>query len=70
VAIDGKAGMSLRPTQGLVDPDAFYAALAARQAGMDAEESLRFSARMILLLANELGDDEKLMEILAAAAAA
>ncbi|MDH4380768.1 MAG: DUF2783 domain-containing protein [Gammaproteobacteria bacterium] len=62
--------MSLRPTLGLVDPDAFYAALAARQAGMDAEESLRFSARMILLLANELGDDEKLMEILAAAAAA
>jgi hypothetical protein len=47
----------------------FYAALQARQAGMDAEESLGFCARLILLLANELGDDEKLMEILAAAAA-
>ena len=54
--------------QGLRDPDGFYAALLAQQTGMDAAQSLRYCARLILLLANELGDDARLLELLALAA--
>ncbi len=48
----------------LRDPDGFYAALLARQAGLDEAQSLRFCARLILLLANEVGDDERLQALL------
>ena len=40
----------------------------AQQTGMDAAQSLRYCARLILLLANELGDDARLLELLALAA--
>lgn len=53
---------------GLRDPDGFYAALLAQQAGLDAAQSLRYCARLILLLAHELGDDERLLRLLDAAA--
>ena len=48
----------------LRDPDAFYAGLMARQAGLDEAQSLRFCARLILLLANEVGEDERLQALL------
>lgn len=54
---------------GLRDPDGFYAALLAQQAGTDAAQSLRYCARLILLLAHELGDDERLLQLLERAAA-
>jgi len=36
---------------------------------MDAAQSLRYCARLILLLAHELGDDERLLQLLERAAA-
>lgn len=61
--------MSQTTAPGLRDPDGFYAALLAQQAGMAPAEALRFCARLILLLANEVGDDERLLALLAAAGA-
>ena len=52
------------------DPDAFYARLAAMNTALDAEASLRLMARLVLLLANQVGDAAVLDEILTAASAA
>lgn len=46
------------------DPDAFYAALMETLRGMDAAASLRFCARLVLLLANHIGDEEVLRDAL------
>ena len=53
--------MSLR------QPDELYAALMAQQAGMSEAESLRYCARLILLLANEVGEDARVLAMLAEA---
>ena len=50
-------------------PDDFYADLIAAHEGLDKAESDRFNARLILLLANHVGDREVLRQALAAAAA-
>lgn len=47
--------------------DDFYAALMAAHAGLSFEESARFNARLVLLLANRVGDLAELKEMLAAA---
>lgn len=47
--------------------DDFYAALMAAHEGLSLEESARLNARLVLLLANEVGDLERLKAILAAA---
>lgn len=49
------------------DPDAFYARLAALHDGLGAEESLELASRIILLLANQIGDARILGEVLEAA---
>ena len=48
-------------------PDDFYAALLALHEGRGKEESDAINARLILLLANHVGDMEVLREALAAA---
>ena len=49
--------------------DDFYAALMAAHEGLSFEESARLNARLVLLLANEVGDPERLKKVLAAAKA-
>lgn len=48
-------------------PDDFYAELLAAHEGLTKEESDAFNARLILLLANHVGDREVLAQALAAA---
>ncbi|MCH4563124.1 DUF2783 domain-containing protein [Halomonas sp. EGI 63088] len=49
------------------DPDAFYAALTEAHRERSEEESERINARLILLLANHVGDQQALEEALAIA---
>jgi len=50
------------------NPDAFYARLAAMHEGLTAEASLRLMSRLVLLLANQIGNQEILEACLMAAA--
>lgn len=50
------------------DPDAFYAALTELHRGRDEATSERINARLILLLANHIGDQEVLEQALRIAA--
>ncbi|MEL6961395.1 MAG: DUF2783 domain-containing protein [Pseudomonadota bacterium] len=49
------------------DPDSFYAELIATHEGLSEAESTALNARLILLLANHIGDRSVLKEALAAA---
>jgi hypothetical protein len=51
----------------IADPDEFYAALIAAHEGLSDDESAAFNARLILLLANHVGDHDALMQALEAA---
>lgn len=51
----------------LPDPDGFYAELIAAHDGLSDEESVALNARLILILANHIGDRDTLREALAAA---
>ncbi len=57
----------MRTDPGLTDPDGFYAALVAAQEGLDEEESSAFNARLIFLLANQIGDADVLQACIRAA---
>ncbi|MBZ0162563.1 MAG: DUF2783 domain-containing protein [Notoacmeibacter sp.] len=48
-------------------PDDFYAALIAAHEGLSKAESDAFNARLILVLANQIGDHETLLAALEAA---
>ncbi len=50
--------------------DDIYAALVEAHRGLDEAESRRLDARLILLLANEVGDDDRLLALIAEARAA
>ncbi len=54
--------MSLILTANIYDPDGFYAELIGAQRDLTEEESLRVSARLVLLLANHVGDRSVLSE--------
>jgi len=54
--------MSLILTPNIDDPDGFYAELIGAQRDLNEEESLRVSARLVLLLANHVGDRAVLSE--------
>jgi len=58
---------SLTTDPNLAAPDDFYAALIAMHRGLSEEESARCNARLILLLANHVGDAEVLAQAMAAA---
>ncbi len=49
------------------DPDGFYAELIEAHAGLSDGESTAFNARLVLLLANHIGDRETLSQALLAA---
>lgn len=59
------AELNLAPN--LTAPDDFYAALMAAHEGLSKHESDALNARLILLLANQIGDLDLLEEALAAA---
>jgi hypothetical protein len=48
----------------LRDADAFYQALLALHEGLDVEQSLALNARLILLMAQTIGEDAILHELL------
>ena len=54
----------------LTDPDGFYARLIGLHENLDAEAGSRLNARIILLMANQIGDDAVLHAILDAASSA
>lgn len=58
--------MKTDPT--IANPDDFYERLLDAHRGLTAEQSAQLNARLILLLANQVGDDKVLAECVAAAA--
>lgn len=60
--------MALVTEPNIADADDFYAALLAAHEGLSADESAAFNARLILILANHVGDGATLREALALAA--
>lgn len=59
--------MALTLAPNLADPDGFYAALLAAHQGLSPEDSQALNARLILILANQVGDPATLAEALALA---
>ena len=59
-------GLNTAPT--ISDPDGFYADLLNAHEGLSDDNSIAFNARLILILANHIGDRAVLTEALAAAA--
>lgn len=47
------------------DPDGFYAKLIELHEGLSVDESLKVNAKLILMMANEIGDRSTLDEMLA-----
>ena len=62
--------MALNTQPNIARPDDFYQALIEAHAGLSEEQSAALNARLILLLANQVGDLETLKAALAAAKAA
>jgi len=58
--------MKTEPT--LKSPDDFYERLLDAHRGLSADDSAKLNARLILLLANQIGDDQVLAECITAAA--
>lgn len=59
--------MPLRRQPNLADADAVYASIVAAHRGLDAEASAALNARLVLLLANHIGEDGVIREAIAAA---
>ncbi len=57
----------LRNESRFADPDAAYNALVDAHRGLDQQESAVLNARLVLLLANHIGDIEVLAQAIAAA---
>ena len=53
----------------ITQPDAFYAALVAAQGGLSDVQSADLHARLVLLLANQVGDTAVLLQCIEAARA-
>jgi len=61
--------MTLNTDPALAEPDEFYAALIEMHRGLSPKQSEMVNARLILLLANHIGDLDVLKEALAKARA-
>lgn len=61
--------MPLNTESAIAEPDDFYAALIEMHRGLTPEQSEMVNARLILLLANHIGDLDVLKEALAKARA-
>ncbi len=59
--------MALNTAPNISDPDGFYAELLATHEGLSDDDSIALNARLILILANHIGDRTVLTEALAAA---
>ena len=59
--------MMLNLSPNIADPDDFYAELINRQRDLDEDQALRMNARLILLLANHVGDRRVLTEAIGCA---
>lgn len=59
--------MELNLTPNLVDPDGFYDELLNAHDGKDKDQSDAYNARLILVLANHIGDRAVLTQAMAAA---
>ena len=57
----------LRTDQMLTTPDVFYEALIGLHDGLSAEQSRVADAKLVLLLANHIGDQDVLLEAIALA---
>ncbi|MBX9751090.1 MAG: DUF2783 domain-containing protein [Roseococcus sp.] len=57
----------LRTEPRLADPDGFYAALMEAHRALDPQASRKLDAKLIILLANHIGDMDVLREALAIA---
>lgn len=57
----------MKTTLNLQDADSFYEQLMDAHAGLSREQSELFNARLILLLANQVGDGKVLRECIEAA---
>lgn len=57
----------MKTAPNIPDPDGFYEAWLAAQHGLSESESADLDARLVLLLANQVGDQAVLLECLAAA---
>ena len=62
--------MPLTLDPNIADADRFYADLLAAHDGLSEAESHAFNARLVLILANQVGDHETLRQALDAAARA
>ncbi|MGR3435942.1 MAG: DUF2783 domain-containing protein [Shimia sp.] len=62
--------MALNTVPNILDPDGFYDALLAAHRGLDADQSAALNARLVLLLANHVGDRATLQAALDAARSA
>lgn len=60
--------MALNTAPNIPDPDGFYAELLGAHDGLSDEDSTALNARLVLILANHIGDRAVLTEALAAAA--
>ena len=60
---------TLRRTLNLANPDEVYNAIVGSHQGLSDEQCRAFDARLILLLANHVGDETVIREALAAAQA-
>jgi uncharacterized protein DUF2783 len=59
----------MKTTPNIPDHDGFYEALLAATQGLSETQSEAFLLRLVLLLANQLGDQRALLEAIAAAQA-
>jgi len=57
----------LKTIPNIADPDGFYAELLAAHDGLSDEASVALNARLVLILANHIGDRAILTQALAAA---
>ncbi|HUH83042.1 MAG TPA: DUF2783 domain-containing protein [Stellaceae bacterium] len=59
----------MRTEPNFADADGFYAAIIAANEGLSESESEAFMLRLALLLANQIGDSQLLLDCIAAARA-
>ena len=59
--------MNLKRDPNLPDADGLYAAIIEAHSGLSHEDSVALNARLVLLLANHIGDAEVLQEAIATA---
>jgi len=59
----------MKTTPNIADPDSFYEALLAATEGLSEQQSEAFLLRLVLLLANQAGDQQALLDAITAARA-